>query len=61
MRRFDEIIDLAAQRRGGPAALEKALAETRALAAADIAAIPDDRVLAAMASSVQPVVRAIRL
>ena len=48
MRRFDEIIALAAERQGGPDALERTLAETRPLAPQDIARITDDRVLAAM-------------
>ncbi len=48
MRRFDEIIALAVQRHGGPDAYERMLAETRPLAPHDIAAISDDRVLAAM-------------
>jgi 3-methyladenine DNA glycosylase Tag len=48
MRRFDEIIDLAAERHGGRDALERMLSETRPLAPQDIAKIPDDRILAAM-------------
>jgi len=48
MRRFDEIIGLAVQRHGGPETFERMLAETRPLAARDIATIPDDRVLSAM-------------
>ena len=48
MRRFDEIIDLAAERHGGRDALERKLSETRPLAPQDIAKLPDDRILAAM-------------
>jgi hypothetical protein len=47
-RRFDEIIELAVRRHGGPDTYERMLAETRPLAPHVIAAIPDDRVLAAM-------------
>ena len=48
MRRFDQIIDLAAERHGGRDTLDQILAETRPLAAQEIAAIPNDRILAAM-------------
>ncbi len=48
MRSFDEIFAVAAKRKGGAAALEKILAETPSLPPAAIAAMPDDRVLAAM-------------
>ena len=48
MRHFDEIFELAAQRKGGAKALKKILAETQSLSPSDIAAIPDDRILAAM-------------
>jgi 3-methyladenine DNA glycosylase Tag len=48
MRRFDEIIDLAAELHGGRDALDQMLAETRPLAPQEIAALPDDRILAAM-------------
>ncbi|GGF35940.1 3-methyladenine DNA glycosylase [Aliidongia dinghuensis] len=48
MRRFDEIIDLAAERHGGRDALKRMLSETRTLAPQDIAKIPDARILAAM-------------
>ncbi len=48
MRDFGEIIAVAAERRGGLPALERALAETPVLAPSAIAAIPDDRILAAM-------------
>jgi 3-methyladenine DNA glycosylase Tag len=48
MRRFDETIELAVQRHGGPDTFERMLAETRPLAPHDIAATPDDRILAAM-------------
>jgi hypothetical protein len=43
MRRFDEIIDLAAECHGGRDKFNQMLAETRPLAPQDIAAIPDDR------------------
>jgi 3-methyladenine DNA glycosylase Tag len=49
MRDFSEIIALAAERKGGLAALESALASTPALPPSAIAAVPDDRVLAEMA------------
>ena len=52
MRHFDEIIGLAVARYGGPDAFERILAETRPPKPHDIAAIPDDRVLAAMARRV---------
>lgn len=48
MRRFDEIIELAAGRHGGPDTFDQMLAEARPLARQDIATIPDDRILAAM-------------
>ena len=48
MRRFDEIFAVAAERKGGAAALEKMLAQTASREPAEIAAIPDDRVLAEM-------------
>ena len=48
MRRFDEIFAIAAERKGGAAALEKMLAQTASREPAEIAAIPDDRVLAEM-------------
>ena len=48
MQRFEEIIDLAAERQGGSEALRKALAETRPLAPADIAAVPDHQILSSM-------------
>jgi 3-methyladenine DNA glycosylase Tag len=48
MRRFEEIFATAADRRGGAAALERVLAETRSLDPSLIAATPDDRILAAM-------------
>jgi 3-methyladenine DNA glycosylase Tag len=48
MTRFDEIFAIAAARKGGSAALETALAETASAEPAVIAAIPDDRILAAM-------------
>jgi 3-methyladenine DNA glycosylase Tag len=48
MRRFDEIFAIAAERKGGVAALEKMLAQTASREPGQIAAIPDDRVLAEM-------------
>ncbi len=48
MRAFAETIAMAADRKGGPEALERLLAETPTLAPAVIAATPDDRILAAM-------------
>jgi 3-methyladenine DNA glycosylase Tag len=48
MRHLEKIIAVAAERKGGLAALEQRLAETPALPPKKIAATPDDRVLAAM-------------
>ena len=48
MRPFAEIFAEAAQRKGGPTALERMLAETASRPPAEIAAIPDDRILAEM-------------
>jgi 3-methyladenine DNA glycosylase Tag len=48
VRHFDEIVAIAATRRGGIGALEDVLAASRSLAPAEIAAMPDDRILAAM-------------
>jgi 3-methyladenine DNA glycosylase Tag len=48
MRPFDDIIALAAQRKGGVRALERLLEETPSRSPAAIAATPDDRILAAM-------------
>ena len=48
MRAFSDILALAAERKGGLAALERALATTPALDAGAVAAIPDDRILAEM-------------
>jgi 3-methyladenine DNA glycosylase Tag len=48
MRHFDEIFAIAAEHKGGVAALEKMLAQTASREPAEIAAIPDDRVLAEM-------------
>jgi 3-methyladenine DNA glycosylase Tag len=48
MRPFDAIIDVAAARKGGRAALDKFLAETQPRSPAAIAATPDDRILAEM-------------
>ena len=45
---FSEILERAASRHGGAAALEKRLAETKPLSPAKLAAIPDDRWLAMM-------------
>lgn len=48
MRRFAEIFALAAARKGGAAVLEQMLATTASRPPAEIAAIPDDRILAEM-------------
>jgi len=48
MRRFDEIFAVAAERKGGATALEKMLAQTASRPSTEIAAIPDDRLLAEM-------------
>ena len=48
MRHFDEIIALAARRKGGMAALEETLAGTKPRRPDEIAALADDRILAAM-------------
>ena len=48
MRHFSEIIAMAAERKGGMAALAQMLADTPALPPDAIAATPDDRILAAM-------------
>lgn len=48
MRHFAEIVALAAQRKGGAAALEQLLAATAPRTPAEIATIPDDRILAEM-------------
>jgi 3-methyladenine DNA glycosylase Tag len=48
VRDFAEIIAMAASRKGGMRTLEQSLADTPALSAAEIAATPDDRILAAM-------------
>jgi len=45
---FTTVIALAAKRRGGMDGLESALAETRSRTPAEIAATPDDRILAEM-------------
>jgi 3-methyladenine DNA glycosylase Tag len=47
-RDFGKIIALAAERKGGPKALEKLLAETPASDSKTVAAMPDDRILATM-------------
>jgi 3-methyladenine DNA glycosylase Tag len=48
MRDFDQIVAIAAGRRGGMGALEDELASTRSLSAEAIAMMPDDRILSAM-------------
>lgn len=48
MKRFSDIFARAAARKGGVAALEALLAETPSKTPAEIAAIPDDRILALM-------------
>jgi 3-methyladenine DNA glycosylase Tag len=48
MRGFNEVIAMAASRRGGMAALEEELATTRSLSMEAIAATPDDRILSTM-------------
>ena len=48
MRRFDEIFAMAAERKGGAAVLEQMLAQTASSKPAEIAAIPEDRLLAEM-------------
>jgi 3-methyladenine DNA glycosylase Tag len=48
MRGFDDVVAMAACRRGGMVALEEELATTRSLPVAAIAATPDDRILSAM-------------
>ena len=45
---FRKVIALAAEHKGGPAALDALLATTRSATPAEIAAIPDDRLLAEM-------------
>lgn len=49
MKSFDEIWAIAAARKGGDAALEALVAEHRSKTPAQIAATPDDRILASMA------------
>jgi len=48
MRRFADIFAIAAKRKGGKAALERMLAATAPRTQAEIAALPDDRILAEM-------------
>ncbi len=48
MRKFDDVVALAASRRGGITALEDELKTTRSLPVTAIAATPDDRILSAM-------------
>ncbi|MBY8974274.1 DNA-3-methyladenine glycosylase I [Rhodobacteraceae bacterium NNCM2] len=50
MRSFDELFEIAASRKGGPAAFEETLAELKT--PAELATIPDDRWLSMMAKSV---------
>jgi len=52
MRRFKEIYATAAKRKGGPAALEKLIAEHKAKSRAALAKIPDDRWLAEISACV---------
>ena len=52
MRDFEEIYAQAAERKGGPAALEPLIAEWRSKPRAEIAATPDDRWLAEMTRGV---------
>lgn len=52
LRSFDKIFDLAAARKGGRAALEKLLAETKSRPPRAIARLTDDRVLSAMTRAV---------
>jgi 3-methyladenine DNA glycosylase Tag len=52
MRSFDEIYAIAAERKGGPAALEAHLAEYHSKPRAEIIATPDDRWLSEMTRSV---------
>ena len=52
LRSFEKIVDLAAARKGGHAALLKILAETKSRPAKTIAKLSDDRVLSAMTRTV---------
>jgi 3-methyladenine DNA glycosylase Tag len=52
MRGFDEIFEMAAARVGGRAELEKRLAESPARTHAEIARVPDDRILSEMSRRV---------
>jgi len=52
LRPFKKIFDLAADRKGGPAALNKLLAETKPRSPRAVAKLGDDRVLAAMTRTV---------
>ena len=52
MRSFDEIFTIAAERKGGADALEALIAQHKPVPAAELAAIPDDRWLAAMSKRV---------
>jgi 3-methyladenine DNA glycosylase Tag len=48
MRRFSDIFAIAAERKGGAAVLEQMLVQTASRTPAEIAAIPDDRILSEM-------------
>jgi 3-methyladenine DNA glycosylase Tag len=48
MQRFEEVLAIAAERKGGIAVLERELADTKSLDPAQIAAMSDDRILVAM-------------
>jgi 3-methyladenine DNA glycosylase Tag len=52
LRNFETILDLAASRKGGHAALKRILAETKPQSPKAIARLPDDRVLSAMTRTV---------
>ena len=52
MRSYDEIFAIAAERHGGKAALEAAIAQHKSMSAGELAAIPDDRWLSAMSKRV---------
>src|SRR5688572_28197247 len=50
--RFEKIIKLAEERKGGKAALEKMLASHKPLSAKQLAKVPDDRYLSMMTSCI---------
>jgi len=52
LRPFDKIFELAAARKGGPAALKRILAETKSRPPRAVARLTDDRVLSAMTRTV---------